>query len=235
DRRAQHRQAGERAQRQHPVHDVVGVPAGQAARGRGAPARRRRGRRPVRGARRQGRRRPRDVRRRRAAGRCRSHGLVARRVARRPAGGLHPAAPHHAGPPPRPGVVADGAAPAGGVQPQPHPGLPRRRGAAPLPVRLPVRAVLRVVPAARRGAAGHAQGARHAGPRLPRRAGQHRGGVRPGRLRVDARLRGRGAAPDRRPHARAAGQPGTPARPRGGAVLHRHAQVRRRAGGRPRL
>ena len=62
------------------------------------------------------------------------------------------------------GVVADGAAPAGGVQQQPHPGVPRRRGAAPLRLRLPVRAVLRVVPAARRGAPGHARRARHAWP-----------------------------------------------------------------------
>ena len=150
------------------------------------------------------------------AGRRRPHGLVARRDPGGAAGGLHPAAPHRARPAPRPGVVADGAAPPGGVQPQPHPGVPGRRGAAPLRLRLPVRAVLRVVPAARRGAPVHARRAREDGPRLPRRAGQHRRLVRARRLRVDARLRGRRAAPHRRPDARAAG-----VRRRGGTCARR--------------
>ncbi len=72
---------------------------------------------------------------------------------------------------------------------------------APARLRLPVRAVLRVVPAARRGAARHAQGARHAGASLPRRAGQHGRVVRARRLRVDPRLRGRRPLPHRRPDA----------------------------------
>ena len=95
---------------------------------------------------------PRHLRRRGPAGRRRPDGLVARRDGRGAAGGLHPAAPHRAGPAPRPGLVADGAAPAGRVQQEPHPGVPGRRGAAPLRLRLPVRPLLRVVPAARRGA-----------------------------------------------------------------------------------
>ncbi len=53
----------------------------------------------------------------------------------------------------RAGLVADGAAPPGRVQQEPHPGVPGRRGAARLRLRLPVRALVRVVPAARRGAA----------------------------------------------------------------------------------
>ena len=46
--------------------------------------------------------------------------------------------------------------------------------AAPLRVRLPVRPLLRLVPAARRGAPHHARRPRQGGPRLPGRARQHR-------------------------------------------------------------
>ena len=72
--RAQHRQAGERVERQHPLHDVVGVPAGPPARGRRPDRRRRRGAGAARRAGRQGRRRPRGLRRRGPAGRRRRHG-----------------------------------------------------------------------------------------------------------------------------------------------------------------
>ena len=53
-----------------------------------------------------------------------------------------------------------GAAPAGGVQQEPHPGVHGRRGAARLRVRLPVRAVVRLVPHRRPGAPRHARRAR---------------------------------------------------------------------------
>ena len=56
----------------------------------------------------------------------------------------------------------------------------------------------------RRGDAGRA---RADGARLPRRARQHRGVVRARRLRVDPRLRGRRAAPHRRPDAAPARRP----------------------------
>ena len=56
---------------------------------------------------------------------------------------------------------------------------------------------------------------------LPRRARQHRGQLRPRRLRVDAGLRGRRAAPHRRPDAAPARLGNAAARARGGAVLHR--------------
>ena len=94
----------------------------------------------------------------------------------------------------RAGLVADGAAPPGGVQQEPHPGVPGRRGARALRLRLPVRAVLRVVPAARRGAPRDARRARPDGARLPRRARQHGRVVRARRLRVAAGVRGRRAA-----------------------------------------
>ena len=87
--------------------------------------------------------------------------------------------------------------------------------AARLRLRLPVRALLRVVPAARRRAARAAGRARQDGPRLPRRPGQHGRVVRARRLRVDAGLRGRRAAPHRRPDAPPARRPrpaGTSAR-----------------------
>ena len=90
-------------------------------------------------------------------------------------------------------------------------------------LRLPVRALLRLVPAGRQGAARHAGGARARGPRLPRRPRQHRRLVRAGRLRVGAGVRGRRAAPHRRPHAELRGVEGADARARGGAVLHRAA------------
>ena len=77
------------------------------------------------------------------------------------------------GAPPRAGVVADGAAPAGGVQQEPRPGVPRRRGAARLRVRLPVRALLRVVPARGRPSAAGCSPSTADGARLPRRARQH--------------------------------------------------------------
>ena len=55
------------------------------------------------------------------------------------------------------------------------------------------------------------------------------------RLRVAPRLRGRRAAPHRRPHAPPARLGGPDARPRGGPVLHRPPQGSRRAGRRARL
>ena len=76
-------------------------------------------------------------------------------------------APRWAGP--RAGLVADGAAPAGRVQQEPRPGVPGRRGGAGLRLRLPVRPLLRVVPAARRRAPGDARRARQDGARLSRR------------------------------------------------------------------
>ena len=90
-------------------------------------------------------------------------------------------------PAPRPGVVGGGAAPPGRVQQEPHPGLHVRRGPARLRVRLPVRALLRLVPHRRPGAPRHARRARQDGARLPRRAGQHHRLVRAQRLRVDPR------------------------------------------------
>ena len=52
------------------------------------------------------------------------------------------------------GLVAAGAAPAGRVQQGPRAGVHGRRGAVGVPVRLPVRPLLRVVPAARRRSGG---------------------------------------------------------------------------------
>ena len=98
-------------------------------------------------------------------------------------------------------------------------------------LRLPVRAVLRVVPPRGRRAAPDARRARPDGARLPRRPGQHRGQLRARRLRVDAGLRGRRAAPDRRPDAAPARLRRPPARARGGAVLHRRPRRGRRAAG----
>ena len=80
--------------------------------------------------------------------------------------------------------------------------------------------------AERRGAAGRA---RPAGAGVPGRPGQHGGLVRAQRLRVDPGLRGRRAAPDRRPDAAPAQLGDPPARPRGGAVLHRHPALGGRA------
>jgi len=59
------------------------------------------------------------------------------------------------------------------------------------------------------------------GARLRRRARQHGLELRARRLRVDAGLRGRRAPPHRRPDAPPARRHRPPARPRGGAVLHR--------------
>ena len=134
--------------------------------------------RAVRPAGRQGRHRPRHLRRQRAAGGRRSDDLVACAVRRRAAGGLQPIPPNPARAPPPTGVVVDGAASAGGVQQEPRPGFPRRRAAACVCLRVPVRAVLRVVPAARRRAARAARRARPDGPRVPRRAREHRRVVR---------------------------------------------------------
>ena len=54
----------------------------------------------------------------------------------------------------RAGVVRDGAAPARRVQQGPHPRVPRRGGAEGLRLRLPLRPLLRVVPARTRPSAG---------------------------------------------------------------------------------
>ena len=115
----------------------------------------RRGRRPARPAGGQGRGRARLLRRLRAARRRRLHGLVARPSrrdrCRRPTTGCRRTA---LGRSLRPVWSNVGAAPAGRVQQGPHPGVHGRRGAARLPLRVPVRALLRLVPAARRGAPG---------------------------------------------------------------------------------
>src|SRR6266702_1560308 len=86
------------------------------------------------------------------------------------------------GPGQRAGLVGDGAAPAGRVQQGPRPRLPRRGGTARLCVRVPVRPVLRVVPAGPGGAPGDARRARHDGPRVPRRPREHGRLLRPERL-----------------------------------------------------
>ena len=121
------------------LDDTLGGDARPRQRGR-------RGREAVRRARRGRRRRPRCVRRRRPARRRRPDGLVARRHVRGAAGGLPPLPSYGVRPPPRAGLVADGAAPPGGVQQEPRAGVPGRRGAEGARLRLPVRAVLRVVP-----------------------------------------------------------------------------------------
>ena len=101
--------------------------------------------------------------------------------------------------------------------------------------RLPLRALLRLVPAARRGPPQDARRPRQDGPRLPRRARQHRGVVLARRLRMAARLRGGRAVPHRRPDASSACLRGPHARPRGGPVLHGPPQVGRRPRGGTRL
>ena len=147
------------------------------------------------------------VRRRRPARRRRRDGLVARRDVDAPAGrrtrGLRRTALGRA---PAPGLVADGAAPAGRVQQEPPAGVPGRRGAA------------------RRTSASTRSSGRTSGTCCPTRSaatmlaehGQMARDypdvrantvacVRARRLRVDPRVRGRRAAPDRRPDARPAG------------------------------
>ena len=198
------RQDRTRDQRDGPLHRVVGVPQRAPPRRRRPQPARGRGRAADRRARRQGRRGARHLRRLRAARRRRPDDLVARTDGRRAAGGLLPVPPHPAGRPPGTDVVEHGAAPPGRVQQEPRPGVPRRRDPEGLRLRLPVRPLLRVVPAARRRAARPAGRARAAGSRLPRRARQHGLVVRARRLRVDPRLRGRRAAPDRRPDAASA-------------------------------
>ena len=131
------------------LYRLVGLPAGPVDRRRRSAPARGRGHRAVRAARREGRDRPRYLRRERPAGRRRPDGVVARSDGRGFAGRLQPAAAHRPGAAPRPGLVRHGAAPSGRVQPQPHPGLSSRGGTAALRVRLPVRTVVRVVPAAR--------------------------------------------------------------------------------------
>ena len=121
-----------RDQRHHPLHDVVGVPArdavgvGRAARdGEAAEVDR-----PARqaGSRRRGR--ARGLRAERAARRRRRDGLVARRDRRAAPGRLPAVPPHRVRAAARAGLVAGGAAPAGGVQQEPRAGVPGRRGAA---------------------------------------------------------------------------------------------------------
>ncbi len=95
-----------------------------------------------------------------------------------------------------------------------------------LRLRLPVRALLRVVPArglrAARMLAEHGMMARDYKDVRANTVAV----VRARRLRVDARLRGRRAAPDRRPDAAPARLRRAPARARGGAVLHRTPHLR---------
>src|ERR1700723_1468238 len=89
------------------------------------------------------------------------------------------------------GVERDGAAPPGRVKQEPHPRLPGRGGAEELRLRLPLRQGLRVVPDRGVGATPDAVRARHEGQGVPGRAAQHGVELRAGRLRVDARVRGR--------------------------------------------
>ena len=116
------------------------------------------------------------------------------------------------------------------VQQGPHPRVPRGRGAEELHLRLPLRPLVRVVPP-RPGRAQEDDGrARHDGARIPGRAGQHDSAAfRAERLRVDARLRGRRAPPDRRPHASPA-----VARRRGSTRVEIPFYTGRRKCGRPR-
>ena len=161
--------------------------AGWGRAGRGRPA----GRRVRRGARGQGGRRPRHLRPRRLARRRRLPHLVARRGRRGTAGRLRRPAPHdragRASAPVwsqvalhRPAEFNKSHVPAflAGEEPSvtsastcssgPTTGTARRRRAAP-----------------------DARPAWPAGPRVPRRAGQHRRELRARRLRVDPRVRGR--------------------------------------------
>ena len=108
---------------------------------------------------------------------------------------------HGVRPAPRARVVADGPAPAGGVQQEPPPGVPGRGGGAGARVRLPVRALLRVVPPRGRRASTAARRARPDGAGVPRRPREHRRQLRARRLRVDPGLRGRRPGAHRRPDA----------------------------------
>ena len=173
----------------------------EAARGRGA----------VREARRERRRGARDVRRGRPARRRRRDGLVARRDLRAAAGRLQPrsGARRSAAASRRSGRRWRCTARRSSTRATSRRSSPTRsRGAR---LRLPVRAVLRVVPPRGLRAPPDARRARPDGARLPRRPRQHGGQLRARRLRVDAGLRGRRAAPDRRPDA----APARPPRPAG--------------------
>ncbi len=99
------------------------------------------------------------------ARRRRPHDLVARRDHRAAAVRLPPVPAHRARRGPGAGLVRRRAAPAGRVQQEPRPGVPRGRGPAGVHLRLPVRAVLRLVPLDDARAPRHARGARPAGPR----------------------------------------------------------------------
>ncbi|CAA9210116.1 MAG: Coproheme decarboxylase HemQ (no EC), partial [uncultured Actinomycetospora sp.] len=214
-----------RAELDRPLRDVVGVPHRPGAPARGPRGARRGVRRRPGAGRGQGRRGARRLRPRRHARRRRLDGLDPRAGHRVAAGHVLGAAAHGARPRVHAGLVDVGAAPPRGVQQEPRAGVHRGGGAQGLPLPVPVRPLLRVVPAARRGASRDARGARQGRPRLRRRPRQHRAGVRAGRLRVDPRLRGRRARPHRRPHARPARHRRPAPRPRGDPLLHRTARL----------
>ena len=127
----------------------------------------------------------------------------------------------------RAGVVGDGVASSGRVQQEPHTRVRSGGGAARVRQRVPVCPLVRVVPARPRGAPPDARRARHDGPGLPRCQGQHRPVFLAQRLRVDPRLRGRRAVPDRGPDASPARFGRPQAHPGRDPVLHRPPQARR--------
>ena len=88
--------------------------------------------------------------------------------------------------------------------PDHQPAFVKGDAAEDVPVRLPVRADARVVPAASRGARRAARRARRCRPRVPRRPREHDERVRAGRLGVDPGVRGRPLDVDRRLHPPAA-------------------------------
>ena len=139
---------------------------------------------------------------------------------------LQPAAPHRVRPPARPGLEPDRAAPPGRVQPQPPARVPRRRGAG-LRLRVPVRAVLRVVPPRGRRAPPPARRARDDGADYPdvraNTVASSRWATTSGCWRSRPM-----SPPDRGPDAAPARVRDAPARARGGAVLHRRPRRGRR-------
>ena len=118
------------------------------------------------------------------------------------AGGVPPVPPHRVRPPARAGLVADGAAPPGRVQQEPHAGVPRRRGAARrhvcvYPFVRSYEWYLLEDAERRRLLAEHGKMARDYPDVRANTVAQ----LRARRLRVDPGVRGRRAAPHRRPDA----------------------------------
>ena len=193
-------------QRHDPIHDVVGVrrrpPAG-GCRPRGLAAEVEELLAELQA---EGRRRPRHVRRLGAAGRRRPHGLVARAGDRVAAGGVPGPARTALGA----GCARSGPPPRSTGRPSSTRGTSRRSW--------PARSRARTCACTRSCAPTTGTCCRtpsvaacswstDGGARVPRRPREHGLVVRAGRLRVGAGVRGRRAAPDRRPHARAARPP----------------------------